>query len=351
MPVSKFILPLSVVDGDLAVLARIGAIFAPHEADPAAMSIVLEPGHIRVGASLIEIGKQLVTGIVAPVTNARIDRVVLNNTTGVASVVKGTESASPTVPALTVGQIPVAQILLVPGQSKITNDAITDERDLNGSTLAQGALLNVQRFSANGTYTPTPGTTSVIVEALGGGAGGGGAAATGAGQMSVGGGGGAGAYACGRFTSGFSGVAVTVGAAIPVGAAGSPGANGNTTSFGNLVVAPGGFGGNAGEAVNVPTITFGGNASLVPTGDNIAGGPGQGGFTGIAVSTTSAAGGRGGATLYAAGSSGSANGNSGSGSATWPGGAGGGGGSNLPNMPARSGGPGEPGLVIVYEYA
>src|SRR3546814_276461 len=168
--------------------------------------------------------------IVAPTTSPRIDRVVVDSTTGEASLLTGAENGSPVPPALTTGSLPVAQIALSPGMTAITNVSITDERDLSGLAItAGGTLLNVRSFTANSTYTPTPGTTSVIVEAVGGGGSGGGSAATASGQMSAGGGGGAGAYARGRFTSGFAGVTVTVAAGVAAGAAGVSGQAGNSS--------------------------------------------------------------------------------------------------------------------------
>ncbi|EPK0247844.1 phage tail protein, partial [Serratia marcescens] len=41
--------------------------------------------------------------------------------------------------------------------------------------LSTGRLLNVKTFTTSGTYTPTPGTKSIIVEGVGGGGGAGGA--------------------------------------------------------------------------------------------------------------------------------------------------------------------------------
>src|SRR3546814_219605 len=167
----------------------------------------------------------------------------------------------------------------------ITNVSITDERDLSGLAItAGGTLLNVRSFTANSTYTPTPGTTSVIVEAIGGGGSGGGSAATASGQMSAGGGGGAGAYARGRFTSGFAGVTVTVAAGVAAGAAGVSGQEGNSSSFGSLMTAPGGYGGQAGAAVSTPSITWGSNGSALPVGANIVSGSGEGGA--LALSST-----------------------------------------------------------------
>ncbi|HHH0935236.1 TPA: hypothetical protein ACPZPX_003847, partial [Yersinia enterocolitica] len=95
-------------------------------------------------------------------------------------------------------------------------------------------------FTSSGTYTPTAGTTSVIVEAQGAGGGGGYARATSTGYMSAGAGGGAGGYGKSRLTSGFSGVVITIGSG------GSQGVSGGDTSFGSLIVAAGGGGGSNG---------------------------------------------------------------------------------------------------------
>ncbi len=104
------------------------------------------------------------------------------------------------------------------GATVITNDAITDERSLyslgSSGSAGGGSLLNVQTFATPGTYTytPTAGTTKIIVEVQG--AGGQGASATSTtSRPGVGVGGGSGAYAKSFLTSGFSGATVIVGAA------------------------------------------------------------------------------------------------------------------------------------------
>src|SRR5690348_17081100 len=136
------------------------------------------------------------------------------------------------------------------GQATITSGNIVAAT--NGQILSEpvssGRLLNVQVFTASGTYTPTPGTNSVVVEVLGAG---GGAAATAAGQGSIGGGGWSGAYAKGRITSGFSGASITVGASGSA-VSGAAGNTGGTSSFCALISAPGGPGG----ATSVATSTF-----------------------------------------------------------------------------------------------
>src|SRR6266487_1866056 len=82
--------------------------------------------------------------------------------------------------------------------------------------------IAIQKFTANGTYTPTPGMRFCIIEAVGGGAGGG-SVASAAADIYVGGGGGAGSYSRALSSAAQIGAsqAVTIGSAGTGGAAGS----------------------------------------------------------------------------------------------------------------------------------
>lgn len=215
-----------------------------------------------------------------------------------------------------------------------------------------GRLIGVQRFTSGGTYTPTTGTNSVIVEVVGGGGGGGGAAA----NNGNGGGGGAGAYARVRFTSSFSGVTVTIGAAGTAATAGAnTGGSGGTTSFGALVSCPGGGGGAGSSNSTTAQVTTAGAGGAAPT---ISGGTvfvttmGQTGGQGL-VAANGEIGGPGASSLMGAGggptiSSGatSSTGNAGGGN-----GAGGGGGSAGSTGAAAAGGAGSQGVVVVWEFS
>lgn len=146
---------------------------------------------------------------------------------------------------------------------------------------AVGRLLNVQYFRSSGTYTPTPGTTSIVVEVQGGGGGGGGAPATGASQYSSGGNGSSGCYALKRFTSGFSGATVTIGAGGNAGSGASAGGGAGLTSFAataGTVSAGGGYGGqySGPNAANTFFVTRAGYPPAGSNGDvNIGGNPDQ----------------------------------------------------------------------------
>lgn len=209
-----------------------------------------------------------------------------------------------------------------------------------------GGLLNVRTFTTNGTYTPTPGTSSIVVEVQGGGGGGGGTSAQNATNVAAGTGGGGGGYARSRLTSGFSGAAIVVGTG-GAGGVNAAGTAGGGSSFGGTITAAGGGGGGASAGFLPPTINSSGGNGLSSGGNilNLSGGFGGDGF---GMSTVSATSGRGGASFFGAGASpvvGNTNGNVGLNPGS------GGSGSLTPsNGAARTGGAGAPGIVIITEY-
>lgn len=215
-------------------------------------------------------------------------------------------------------------------------DSNLDKWVLQNPANSAGALLNIQVFTSTATYTPTPGTKSVEVEIQAPGGGSGGVASTAAGQAAMSAPGGAGAWARGRFTSGFSGVTVTVGAAGAQGAAGSnAGGTGGTTSFGALMSCPGGVGGAAGVVSSYFPNNTGITAQTAPpSGANIVGSVGAGGSQGMITGTGIANGLQ--ATMSVMG---------------YTYGRGAAGGYSPPSSAAIAGNQGGAGIVIVKEYA
>lgn len=221
-----------------------------------------------------------------------------------------------------------------------------------------GRLINVQNFTASGTYTPSVGTKFIIVEVLGGGGGGGSNAATaGTNQVSVAAGGGGGGYAIAKMIA--STYSVIVGAGGIGGAAapsGTNGTDGGSSSIGG-VTAPGGGGGPLGNPLSVlPAAGNISGGSIPPTGNVIASRQGEQGVRPIAYSTTSIVGGGGGDSIYGVGGPGrytqnspvnvagydaTGNGSGGGGSAS----------TNLTGATSLKGGNGTSGKVIVWEYA
>jgi hypothetical protein len=337
------------IDAAISVLLRVGNRFSPHEQASPDMSVAVDPGHVMNGQTLVEQGPQSTSPIIAPLTAPRIDRIVIDNASGAVSVVAGSEAPSPVPPAIPAGSSPVAQVLLATTASAITNSMLTDERDFSNLGTGLGGLINVQTFSASGTYVPTPGTTRIVVEVQGGGGSGGGTAATGASTAAASSGGAGGAYAKAMLSSGFAGAAITVGAGGAAPAAGANNGNaGGASSFGAFVSCPGGGAGGAGPALSGPAVIGAAGAGAAATGGNIAGGSGTQGNHGLIFAVTAVVGGTGGSSHFGGGGTGGSN--SVGGGAGSPGG-GGGGSSSIANRAARSGGAGADGIVIVYEYA
>lgn len=206
----------------------------------------------------------------------------------------------------------------------------------------------IQTFTASGTYTPTPGMRTCIIECLGAGGGGGGAAnSSGSG---CGGGGGGGAYS--RIASNAVSIGtsktVTIGTEGGGGAAGAnPGFTGTDTSVGTICLAKGGTGGSP-NVGNQQAPGGAGGVSSVGTGDvKIDGGTGMaGGGSSFAVVTIASGAGAG--TSISAGTTSSQASVNGANALTL--GAGGSGGHSLGGGGAKAGGTGGRGLVIITEF-
>lgn len=212
--------------------------------------------------------------------------------------------------------------------------------------LTAGQLINVQIFTATGVYTPTPGTSSIIVECQGAGGGGGGAPATIAGQTSLGAGGSAGAYSKGRFTSAFSGLTATVGTG-GVGGTGAAGSAGGASSLGALITAPGGSGGATAGPSNAQFFV-GSSSVLAGTGGNIESQQGAAANYGTSLNVTTIQIGISGRSHFSPGIG--SNVGAGGTNAVGPG-SGGGGTGLLASAAAVKGGNGANGKIIIWEFA
>lgn len=105
-------------------------LFAPHETNPPTMAVELNPGHLNQGTDVDAIAGQTTAAIPAPITDPRIDRIVINEITGAVSIVSGVEAVSPVAPAFDRNSIPICQVLVTVGMTEITNADITDERSV-----------------------------------------------------------------------------------------------------------------------------------------------------------------------------------------------------------------------------
>lgn len=156
------------------------------------------------------------------------------------------------------------------GRDLIGKESKTEMVKYLGLDTIPGCLLNIKTITTSGMYTPTAGTKSIIVEAVGGGGASGNLTATGATQNAISAAGSNGAYAKARYTSGFSSISVTVGAGGTVnGAGGGNGGDGGTTSFGSLLVCPAGKGSGVGTAKAPPFNEGAAQPSSSPSGTGI----------------------------------------------------------------------------------
>jgi hypothetical protein len=224
----------------------------------------------------------------------------------------------------------------------------------DGSFLGISGRLNGSPviITASGNYTPKPGTTSILVYAVGGGGGGGGTVAVSQGSASAGGGGGGGGLAVGYFNSGFNNVSVTIGNG-GVGNLGAAGSAGSATIFGSLMSAGGGSAGAGGGSVSSTYFYSNGQGGSVFSGSLVYNKKGFPGTIGQVFNASTALGGSGGPSEYGQGgqnTGATAVGNYFFGAAPVGYGAGGGGGVACGGSPATKGGDGSNGCIVIWEY-
>nr|DAJ95712.1 MAG TPA: tail fiber protein [Caudoviricetes sp.] len=262
------------------------------------------------------------------------------------NVAGGTPATRLRAPAFNALQEELANIVESAGMTLDPNNMTQVLTALKKLLPISGRLLNVRTFTSSANFTPTPGMTFSIVEVQGAGGGSGGVPATGSSSVGASGAGGSGAYAKGIFTAVQIGSsqAVTIGVGGAAGTAGGgDGGTGGTSSFGSLIVCPGGNGGGStgSTAISFPTSRGGSTETTAPTGGNIISTKGKAGAGSTVVNGSVGNLGTGAASPYSAGGTGG-DGENGSGA---------GGLVNLINQPARAGFNGGKGFVTVCEYA
>ncbi|EMB2734841.1 hypothetical protein U8026_001805 [Serratia marcescens] len=240
-----------------------------------------------------------------------------------------------------------------------TGQDVLDDGDLNSlldkfKEAMSGCLIGIQRFTASGTYTPTPGMRYVVVEAVGGGGGGGGCSDTSANNAAVSGGGGSGSYVRTKIDNATIGdtAAITIGIGGVGGVGGNAGATGGDTKFGSLVTATGGRGGTTStSSSSFAFIAVGGAPGANPSAGNIISSRGSRGGSGLFFnSSTGAVGGDGAPSQF--GGSGVGSGSSGTTGSDGSGfGSGGGGNARQSSSASVNGYAGAPGVIVIYEYS
>lgn len=132
------------IDGAIAALARLAALFAPHQQATADMTVRLNGGTIFNPVTLARstVAAQSTGTITAPSGDPRYDIVYVDRESGAVGVATGSESASPADPAVPSGKVPVARVRLTVGQTEIVNADIDDVRDLFALGLPFGTGAN-----------------------------------------------------------------------------------------------------------------------------------------------------------------------------------------------------------------
>ena len=174
-PVGSWALPLSTgpnvqdpttykgnIDAGFAVAQRVADLFAPRPADPPAMSLVIDAGFIETVSpagqqNVTEMTVQSLTISAAPASPSnRIDVVVIDAGTGIASVVTGTPAGVPVAPTLPPGKRQLCLVAVPNGTSAIGAANITDLRASWGH-FARGVPFCVAAGLADaltGAFTP-----------------------------------------------------------------------------------------------------------------------------------------------------------------------------------------------------
>ena len=143
---------------------RLSWAFAPHAgAAPPNMQVFLKAGALVTGQIITELGLQNTANIVAPTVDPRIDRIVIDEITGIVEDITGVEAASPVPPAVPVGKFPIAQVNLTTSITEITNADIVDERVFG---LASVPFSNFSNFFESSEQTVT--TNKTVSHGLGG---------------------------------------------------------------------------------------------------------------------------------------------------------------------------------------
>lgn len=116
-----------------AVAQRIVGPFAPHAQVTPNLTLALDPGFLLSGTTLTEVNAQSVGPFAPPSSGFRIDRVVIDRSTGAASIVTGAANSltPPTIPA---NAFPIARVFIENTTTAITNARVVDERALHDQT-------------------------------------------------------------------------------------------------------------------------------------------------------------------------------------------------------------------------
>jgi hypothetical protein len=131
--------------------------FAPHAQFLPDLTIQLDAGHLLNGTTLTEVAPQTV-GPFSTTASVRVDRVVVDRSTGVASIVSGS-NGSFTPGAIPGGKLPIARVNLTSTTAEITDDIIVDERALVDLTASANSPIMFRATLGGTNQTSVPSNT------------------------------------------------------------------------------------------------------------------------------------------------------------------------------------------------
>lgn len=144
------------IDAALAAAYRVANAFCPHQQDQGSpspdLTVRIEAGPVFFNGTLTEVAAQTVSGFTTPSSGQhRVDRVVMDPTTGTCSRVAGTAatgSPSAVAPAITLGSVPICSVLITSADTAISNSMITDERATLSAAMDR---LSTEQATTSGT--------------------------------------------------------------------------------------------------------------------------------------------------------------------------------------------------------
>ena len=168
MPVQTFnpsALPQS--ETNWAVARRLVDAFAPHAQAAPNMTVALDAGALLQGTTLTEVNPQTVGPFTIPASAFRIDRIVIDRSSGAASVVVGTVGSA-TPPSIPANKLPVARVVLDATTVAITNERIFDERVLADLSSLSPPAWGVFTLSGDQTTNLSVGSAVRFATVMGG---------------------------------------------------------------------------------------------------------------------------------------------------------------------------------------
>jgi len=113
---------------DLATETAMSSYYHTHENTVPDLTVVVDAGNLVRYNTRVSNNAQSVVITAAHATLDRIDRVVVNKITGVATVETGTAAGTPVAPVIPATSLPVCQVSVPATDTTITDSQITDER-------------------------------------------------------------------------------------------------------------------------------------------------------------------------------------------------------------------------------